>query len=98
MQLSGPITIDTPLGPGVIVFRSMIARETLGIPFSFDLDVLSTRSDLKPSDLLGQALFVHLETVNFGVRHFSGLVTRLEYRGTANQYSAYRIVLRPWLW
>jgi type VI secretion system secreted protein VgrG len=98
MQLSGPITIDTPLDPGVIHFRSMITREALGQPFLFDLDVLSTRADIKASELLGQPITVHMETVNFGVRHFSGLVTRLEYRATGNNYSNYRIRLRPWLW
>ncbi|HEX3595078.1 MAG TPA: type VI secretion system tip protein TssI/VgrG, partial [Polyangiaceae bacterium] len=98
MQLSGPITIDTPLPAGVLVFRSMIAREALGQPFLFDLELISARADLKPAELVGQPISVHLETVNYGVRHFSGLVTRLEYRGTGTSNSLYRIVLRPWLW
>jgi type VI secretion system secreted protein VgrG len=99
MQLfSGPITIDTPLDKGVIHFRSMTAREVLGQPFLFDLDVFSKRADIKPSELLGLPVTVHLETVYFGMRHFSGLVARLEYRGTGNEYSNYRIVLRPWFW
>jgi type VI secretion system secreted protein VgrG len=96
--VSGPITIDTPLGPGVIVFRSMVAHEALGQPFLFELEVLSTQANLKPSDLLGHSVSVHLETANFGTRHFTGLVSRFEYRGTGQTYSEYRLTLRPWLW
>ncbi|HEX7672419.1 MAG TPA: type VI secretion system tip protein VgrG, partial [Polyangiaceae bacterium] len=98
MQLSGPITIDTTLGSGVLVFRSMTAREALGEPFLFDLEVLSQRDDLTPKDLLGQPVSVHLDTADDGTRHFTGLVTRLEYQGSGTDYSTYRLILRPWVW
>src|SRR5689334_21994380 len=98
MQSSGPITIDTTLGPGAVTFRSMVGREALRQPFLFDVEVLSQRADLKPSELLGQPASVHLETAGFGARHFTGLVSRLELLGASDTYTAYRLVLRPWLW
>jgi type VI secretion system secreted protein VgrG len=97
-SLFGPITIDSPLGPDGLVFRSMWASEALGQPFEFVIDVLSARNDLKPSDLIGLPVTVHLEVADLALRHWNGLVTRLEFLEIQGDMTHYRLNVAPWLW
>jgi type VI secretion system secreted protein VgrG len=97
MEARGPITIDTTLGSAV-AFNSMVGTERLGRPFEYHVDVLSTRRDLKASDLLGQPVTVNLETAVTGVRYWNGIVTQFAYVGHDETWTVYRLVVRPWLW
>jgi type VI secretion system secreted protein VgrG len=45
--------LTTPLGKDLL-FRGLRGREELGRPSEFELSALSTRGDIKPSDLLGK--------------------------------------------
>ena len=56
------IELKTPLGKDLL-FRSLRGREGLGRSSDFELSALSTRSDIKPSDLLGKKVTVKLERV-----------------------------------
>jgi type VI secretion system secreted protein VgrG len=100
IQLAGPITIDTPLGDDLTCL-SMGGIEAISRPFVYELDVLSTRSDIEPAQLIGQSVTVHLALADEDdhVRHWNGRVTRLEYLATGDDgTSRYRLTLRPWLW
>ncbi len=78
---AGPITLETPLGDGV-VFRSMEGREALSEPFQYRLDVASPRSDLKPTDWLDHSVTVRIERTDSGgatpPRCWNGRVTEFE--------------------
>ena len=99
-RTAGPATLDTPLG-GDVRFHSMGGIEGLSRPFTYEIDVVSDRSDIKPSELLGQPATVHLSLGDEegDVRHWNGLVTALQYIDTSDDGdSRYRLVIRPWLW
>ena len=89
--------LTTPLGKDLL-FRALRGREELGRPSEFELSALSTRSDIKPSDLLGKKITVKLERVKGGYRYFNGHVTRFAQGQTIGRYYEYRMTVRSWLW
>jgi type VI secretion system secreted protein VgrG len=95
-----PATIDTPLGDAVVL-HSMGGIEGLSRPFVYEADVVSQRSDIEPSELLGQSITVHVSTGDDDgdVRHWNGRVTGFQYIETSDDGdSRYRLTFRPWLW
>ena len=89
--------LTTPVGKDLL-FRSLRGREELGRPSEFELSALSTRNDIKPSDLLGKKVTVKLERVKGGYRYFNGHVTRFAQGDTLGRYYEYRMTVRSWLW
>ncbi len=93
-------TIDTPLGSDV-KFHAMGGYEGLSRPFVYEVDVVSGRSDIAASELLGQPVTVHLSVGDDqgDTRHWNGRVARLQYLDTSDDGdSRYRLTVRPWLW
>jgi len=91
MELSSPLGRD-------LLFRWLRGREELGRPSEFELAALSTRNDIKPSDLLGKKITVKLERAKGGTRYFNGHVTRFAQGDTVGRYYEYRMTVRAWLW
>ena len=90
--------ISTPLGPDVLLFRSMSAMEELGRLFEYRIEVLSERNDVDPDELLGKNVTVKLELADGSQRPFDGCVTRFASAGVVGRYHRYLITARPWLW
>jgi type VI secretion system secreted protein VgrG len=89
--------LKSPLGKDLL-FREMRGREELGRPSAFELSALSTRSDIKPSDLLGKNITVKLELVKGGFRYFNGYVTRFSQGTILGKYYEYQMTVNAWLW
>src|SRR4051812_44412216 len=94
---ASPVSLDTSLEPGVLVFRTMTGQERLGQPFMYRLEVTSMSYAGTGADLIGQPIGVHFEHEG-GVRHFSALVSDFEQGTAVGSYSSYYLTLRPWLW
>ena len=89
--------VESPLGDGALLFLSMSAREALGRPFSYTVDVLAADDTLDFSKLLGQVMTVELELLLLATREFSGYVTEIGLVGELGRYVRYRVRLSPWL-
>ena len=98
MPIQREVEVSSPLGEGALLFHRMTAREELGRLFEYELDLLSKDEQIKFKDVLGQPLTVHLDLPSGKKRHFNGFATRFSQPGKVGNYSAYRCVLRPWLW
>ena len=92
------IDLTTPLGPDVLLFRSMRGHEELSRLSEFELAALSPRADISPGDLLGKSVTVAVGLRGGGSRYFDSYVTRFSQSGTVGRYYEYRFTLRPWLW
>ncbi|HRD48340.1 MAG: type VI secretion system tip protein VgrG [Candidatus Competibacter sp.] len=94
--------VGTSLGEDVLVFGRMTATEQLGRLFEFDLELLSERTDIALSEVLGKNMTVRMELPEArggGTRYFNGFVTRFSYLGMRGlRYGLYRATLSPWLW
>jgi len=94
--------LTTDLGPNVLVLERFDCREGLGELFEFHVDALSEAERGQPpidfDDLIGNNCCVSIKNYDESVRHFNGVLTEAQWRGTQNIYYAYSLVLRPWLW
>ena len=90
--------IKTPLGDGALLFYSMAASEALGRLFEYELTLLSTKSDIKPEDLLGKNVTVKLQLPDGSDRFFDAYVTRFGLTGGLGRYFRYQLTGRPWAW
>jgi type VI secretion system secreted protein VgrG len=100
-QATGPVTIETPLGDGVAVLRSMVGVEALSELFVYEVELVSDRADVGASEVLGQSVTVRLQAgpAEDQVRHWNGRVTAFEQVDHGDDgMSRYRLTVRPWLW
>ncbi|MGQ0484951.1 MAG: type VI secretion system Vgr family protein [Hyphomicrobiales bacterium] len=96
----------TPLGTDVLVLERFDGREGLSELFEFHVDALSDAQDnQKPIDfdaVIGNNCCVSIKNYDGSERHFNGVLTETQWRGTESSYQntfhAYSLVLRPWLW
>lgn len=98
MSLTRAAKVVSPLGADALLMLSLSAREALGRPFTYELELLSDDPRIDLSALLGQTMSVELELSEGSVREFGGHVTHFSLVGELGRYVRYRAVLRPWLW
>jgi len=98
MALLGRDTSVTgPFPEGVLLLESLTGAETLGVPYEFDLVLLSTDHNIDADDVLGQPMAVGIKLNNQQDRFFHGIVTQFAKVGTARLHTRYRAVLKPQL-
>ena len=90
--------ITTPLGPDVLLFHTMHAREELSRVGECRLDLLSLKNDIKLDDILGKSVTIKLALQDDKTRYFNGYVTRFSAGGTYGRYRCYYATVHPWLW
>jgi type VI secretion system secreted protein VgrG len=96
------LLINTPLGADALVVTRLHVRETLGVPYRIEVDVLAADGALLPSSLLTKEIGVTVtQTVDGSEkkRHFHGLVAEFMTLGPGpGGLAAYRLVAVPALW
>ncbi|MFZ5893117.1 MAG: type VI secretion system Vgr family protein [Myxococcota bacterium] len=90
--------VATTLGDEKLLLYAMTARETLGRPFVYELDLLSEDEKIDLSKLLGQPIQVALQLADFSYREFNGIVTHFSLSGELGRYVRYHAMVRPWFW
>jgi type VI secretion system secreted protein VgrG len=94
----------TPLGPDVLVLERFNGQEGLSELFEFRVDALSDaeKPRINFDEVIGNNCYVSIKNYDGPERHFNGVLTETQWRGTEhsyqNTYYAYSLVLRPWLW
>jgi type VI secretion system secreted protein VgrG len=97
-QAQREVSVKSALADDVLLFMRMQCSEALGRMYRFELELASTKSDIKIADVLGTSMTVVLDLPEGGERYFSGIVTRFVYRGWRDGMAAYEAVLHPALW
>ena len=99
-QVDRAVSLETPLGDDVLLFRQMTATEELGRPFELRIQALSEDFNIVLEDLLGERIAVRMESdpPTDPPRWFNGFVSSFSFVGDAGGLAAYDIVARPWFW
>jgi len=101
-QANYPAALKTPLGDNFLVLTSFSGNEVLGQPFEFHIEALSEKENINFDKALGQACTIKLKTYEQKERFFCGILTNAQWVGSEvggqQDYSHYRLVLRPWFW
>lgn len=86
-----------PLGPEAI-FRRLKGEDRLGRPFAFKVEVLSSKTELSPYDMVGKPMSVEVKTKKGASRFFHGIISRFLNVGATGGLQLYELELRPWIW
>jgi type VI secretion system secreted protein VgrG len=92
------VSVKSPLGEDVLLFRQMTAREELGRLSEFHLDLLSENESIKMEDVLGKKITVKMALSEGGERFFNGYVSRFAQIERVQGLAHYEATLKPWLW
>ncbi|MDH5326829.1 MAG: type VI secretion system tip protein VgrG [Gammaproteobacteria bacterium] len=98
MPLRGSLGISTPLGDDVLQLYSLNGTETLGRLFQYELELLSKDDNIDLDKILAQRVTIKVTLLDNSTRHIDGYVCEFSQTGNRGNYSAYRAVIRPWLW
>src|SRR5450432_3335363 len=91
--------LATPLGKDKLLLTRFEGAEGMGELFEFRVEALSANPDIDFDKALGLNSSVHLKTTDGAGRDFSGVLTQARWLGPrGDDYYAYSLVLRPWLW
>ncbi|KVL47762.1 type VI secretion protein [Burkholderia cepacia] len=111
-QLNRYVTLDTPLGPDVLLVSAAVIDEHVNRLPEIHLDLLSHRHDLRPEDLIGQQVKIRfdqqarLSTLERVVasgsgdndRYFDGYVASFDRAGNPGNVTQYHLTAVPWFW
>jgi type VI secretion system secreted protein VgrG len=94
--------LKTPLGDDALALKSFSGAERLGELFEFQIEALSKQENIDFDQALGRACTIRLKTYEQKQRFFCGILTNAQWVGSEvgdqQEYSRYRLVLRPWFW
>jgi type VI secretion system secreted protein VgrG len=90
--------LKTPLGKDTLVLTAFEGTEGLSEVFEFSVAALSEQENVNFDDALGRNCSVKIKTYKSGERIFNGTLIRAQWLGKRDDYYAYRLELRPWLW
>jgi len=98
MALLGRDTkVTGPLPEGILLLETFQGKETLGMPYRYDLTLLSEESNIPVDKVLGQSLTVHLALDAGGERFFNGIVTYFAKTGMTLRHTRYVAIVNPTL-
>ena len=94
-----PVRIASEFGKDVLLFHRMNAVEQLGQSFEYHIQAFSTDANLDFNTIIGTAMSVCLDLPEGRKRYFNGWVSEFsQVPSDSQRYTAYHIVLRPWVW
>jgi type VI secretion system secreted protein VgrG len=98
MALLGRDTSVTgPFPEGVLLLETLSGAETLGVPYVFELELLSENPSIEVDDVLGKPMAVRIHLDMGEDRFFHGIVTDFAKIGTTRLHTRYRAKLGPML-
>lgn len=91
-------TVSTGAGEDVFQLTEMWGDEYVSQPYRYELELLSSDSDVDFEQVLGKPGSVTLTYAGERKRHFHGIVTMLRQGPTDRGGTRYHAELRPWFW
>ncbi|HOO46970.1 MAG TPA: contractile injection system protein, VgrG/Pvc8 family, partial [Deltaproteobacteria bacterium] len=98
------IVIETPLGADKLLLARLSGKEGISMPFSFELDLLSTDNAVVFEDIIGKDVSISIVLADGSKRHLHGIISSLtQTRGSgggdaSHQLALYKAVMVPKLW
>ena len=95
--LGSDTTVKGPLPAGALLLETLSGTEELGVPFEFELGLLSENPSIDPDEVLGKPLSVAIKLGTGGWRYFHGMVTSFAKSGMTHRHTRYAATLNPFL-
>ena len=97
-QTGRPLKVSTPFGTNNVVCENFSGEEHISGLFRFDLELLSTESNLDPKKIVGQSVDIEIETADGDWRPFNGICKSFQYKGGDDRAHYYHAEIVPTLW
>lgn len=97
LQQDRLLKLDTPFGENVLLPQRTVGWSRIGRHFDFAVDVLSTRSDLKLKDLIGQSVTLWIQQVDRSYQPRNGYVYAARRLGSEGGLTSYQISFASWM-
>jgi type VI secretion system secreted protein VgrG len=106
-------TIDSPLGPDVLLINALIVDEHVNQLTEIHIDALSHQNNIEPQQIVGQRVSITLDpnTRNYSLerivavsreidnrRYFDGYVASFGRVGSSGNVTRYEMSVAPWFW
>ena len=82
---SRTVTVTCQPAGAELLFLRLMGSDELGRLSRYQIDILSTSNDIKPSAVLGQDMSVSLALPAGGTREFNGIVTQFRMTSAGSQ-------------
>ena len=106
------VSIETPLGPDVLLVSAMVAEECVSQLPEIHLDLLSHQNNIELDKIVGQQVTITLDpqgansslttivvsSAKGGARYFHGYVASFGRVGNSGTVTRYEMTVVPWLW
>jgi len=90
--------VTSPLGKDELLLEGFSGREAISRPFRFSLDLLSTDPAIDPAKVLREPMSISVMLADGSERVIHGVVARFSQLGRAEELTAYKAEIVPWLW
>ncbi|KWZ31246.1 type VI secretion protein ImpA [Burkholderia anthina] len=97
LQQDRLLKLDTPFGENVLLPQRTVGWSRIGRHFDFAVDVLSTRSDLKLKDLIGQSVTLWIQQTDRSYQPRNGYVYAARRLGSEGGLTSYQISFASWM-
>ncbi|MDN7701566.1 type VI secretion system Vgr family protein [Burkholderia semiarida] len=97
LQQDRLLKLDTPFGENVLLPQRTVGWSRIGRHFDFAVDVLSTRSDLKLKDLIGQSVTLWIQQTDRSYQPRNGYVYAARRLGSEGGLTGYQISFASWM-
>jgi type VI secretion system secreted protein VgrG len=98
MALLGRDTwVTGPFPKGVLLLEKLVGNEMLGMPYTYELEVLSEDPAIEPDEVVGQPMAVGLQITPERERFFHGIVMAFSKLGLTRTHTRYGVTLMPQL-
>jgi type VI secretion system secreted protein VgrG len=92
------LAVFTPFGSDVLLLESFVGEEGLSELSEFQLRMLSSESDLDPTQILGRNITFRVDRENSDSRFFNGYVRSFSIVDATDRMFVYEACVVPWLW
>jgi type VI secretion system secreted protein VgrG len=97
-QAGRAITVETVLGPDVLLLQSFEGEEEIAGGFRYSLRMLSKDPAVSAAKLIRTAASVCITMNDGSTRYINGLISRFAQLETTQGLTSYEADLRPWFW
>ena len=95
------MTVQTPLGPDVLLLTRIEGTEEISSLFSFNLDLIvqkTRKSEVAFDKLLGREMTIRMDVPGGGPRYLSGICCQFAQGSQDETFTNYQAEIVPKLW
>ena len=93
------LEVTTPVGTGAFYLTAVTGKETISVPFIFNLTLMSQQQNVDATSIMNQPISFTIKLSDGETRQFNGIVNSFKKSGIgAHGIRQYEVSVVPWFW